>query len=66
MRILRILRSQVLPCECLVGIYETYDGTTVRIVDSHARRCREPQHREGATVNDGGAGAPRESGQGLQ
>ena len=50
MRILRGLSSKWLPCECLVGIYETYDGLVVMIVDAKGTGCAEPSHRSGHVV----------------
>jgi hypothetical protein len=50
MRILRILQSQSLPCRCFVGVYETYDGQTVRIIEEQGRGCREASHRPGCIV----------------
>ena len=47
MRILRGLSSKWLPCECLVGIYETYDGSVVTIVDAKGTGCADPAHRTG-------------------
>ncbi len=47
MRILRGLSSKCLPCECLVGIYETYDGLVVSIVDAKGTGCADPSHRNG-------------------
>jgi hypothetical protein len=47
MRILRGLSSKWLPCECLVGIYETYDGLVVTIVDAKGTGCTDPEHRTG-------------------
>jgi len=50
MRILRGLSSKWLPCECLVGVYETYDGRVVTIVDAKGTGCAEPTHRNGHIV----------------
>ena len=50
MRILRLLANHPLPCGCLAGIYETYDGPTVWIVDARDSACRHPRHRPGATL----------------
>jgi hypothetical protein len=43
-RIYRALTGHTLRCGCLVGVYETYEGSTVRIVDAVGDGC--PQHRE--------------------
>jgi len=50
MRILRILQSHSMPCGCFVGIYETYEGRTVTIVEEPAATCRHPSHREGREI----------------
>ena len=50
MRILRGLSSQWLPCECLVGIYETYEGVVVTIVDAKGTGCADASHRTGLIV----------------
>jgi hypothetical protein len=50
MRILRGLSSKWLPCECLVGIYETYEGLVVRIVDAKGTGCADTSHRSGHVV----------------
>ena len=50
MRILRGLSSKWLPCECLVGVYETYDGFVVTIVDAKGTGCAEPSHRAGHVI----------------
>jgi hypothetical protein len=47
MRLLRGLGSQLLPCGCLAGIYETYGGPVVRIVDVKGDDCPESGHRVG-------------------
>lgn len=49
-RILRGLGSRRLPCECVVGIYETYDGGTVALVDARGPDCRDARHRTNATI----------------
>ena len=46
-RILRGLGSRRLPCGCLIGIYETYDGRTVAIVDAQGERCQAHEHQPG-------------------
>jgi hypothetical protein len=50
MRILRGLSSKWLPCECLVGIYETYDGLVVTIVDAKGTGCADTSHRNGHII----------------
>jgi hypothetical protein len=50
MRILRLLSNRPLPCGCRVGIYETYSGPIVRIVDARAAECPDCAHRPGARL----------------
>jgi hypothetical protein len=50
MRILRGLKSRLLPCGCLAGIYETYDGIVVALLDDRSPDCRIPLHVAGAEV----------------
>ena len=49
-RILRILRGEHLPCGCTAGVYETYDGGTLRVLDVRADMCRNGQHRPGIVL----------------
>jgi hypothetical protein len=50
MRILRGLSSKCLSCECLAGVYETYDGLVVTIIDAKGTGCVDPSHRNGQIV----------------
>ena len=50
MAILRGVSSRQLPCGCLVGVYETYEGEIVSIVDARRGSCVDPAHEEGKTV----------------
>jgi hypothetical protein len=50
MRILRGLSSRFLPCGCLAGVYETYDGEIVTIVDARGATCAESGHDNGNVV----------------
>ncbi len=50
MRILRGLGSRSLTCGCFVGVYETYRGETVEIIEERGPRCAEPHHQEGRAV----------------
>ena len=50
MRILRGLSSKFLPCGCLAGVYETYDGTVVGILDAKADACHVATHRNGKII----------------
>jgi len=59
MRILRGLTSRLLPCGCMAGVYETYDGAVVTLLDERQATCAEPGHTEGNQIADlAGAGAP--------
>jgi len=61
MRILRGLSSKWLACECLVGVYETYEGRVVTIVDAKGTGCADPSHRTGHLVPREELGAERSS-----
>ena len=50
MRLLRGLGSQLLPCGCLAGVYETYAGITVSIIDARSDECSVEGHRVGLVV----------------
>ena len=50
MRILRGLSSRCLPCGCLAGVYETYDGLIVTIIDAKGTECNDSSHRDGKVV----------------
>jgi hypothetical protein len=51
MRILRVVGSASLPCGCFVGLYETYDGPTVQIVDERGVACPDAGHRLGHRIS---------------
>ncbi|MEO8523001.1 MAG: hypothetical protein ABI603_16675 [Acidobacteriota bacterium] len=46
-RILRGLSSRVLPCGCLLGLYETYDGEVIELIDAPALSCSAVGHAAG-------------------
>jgi hypothetical protein len=50
MRILKGLSSRLLPCGCLAGVYETYEGEIVTILDAKAPPCGDTRHEEGKPV----------------
>lgn len=50
MRILRGLSSRVLSCGCSIGVYETYQGETVGILDVRNVLCADPAHIEESIV----------------
>jgi len=52
MRILRGLTSRLLPCGCLAGIYETYDGAVVTLLDDRDPKCTIAAHVAGTEVPD--------------
>ena len=52
MQILRGLSSKILPCRCLVGIYETYDGEVVGILDAKSGACGVAAHENGKQIPD--------------
>jgi hypothetical protein len=49
--ILRVLRGARLPCGCVTGIYETYAGTTVAVIDEVHADCGLAQHRNGCMMS---------------
>ncbi|HEY2431870.1 MAG TPA: hypothetical protein VGI12_04280 [Vicinamibacterales bacterium] len=53
MRILRGLTSRILPCGCAAGVYETYDGIVVTLIDERQTACAEPSHLEGEAIPEG-------------
>jgi hypothetical protein len=57
MRILRGLTSRLLPCGCMAGVYETYDGAVVTLLEDREAACSVPGHTEGNQIADL-AGAP--------
>lgn len=50
MRILRGVSGRVLTCGCLVGIYETYSGTVLAMIDARELACPVPAHQLRAEV----------------
>jgi hypothetical protein len=50
MRILRGLSSRMLPCGCLTGLYETYDGVVIGILDARGPSCADSTHQPGQTL----------------
>jgi len=62
-RILRGLTSRHLSCGCVLGVYETYDGRVVSIIDVRGARCEDARHEPGveetaAAVLQGPAAPP--------
>ncbi len=52
MRILRVVGSGLLPCGCFVGLYETFHGGTVQIIEERGGTCAEAAHRPGRRLDD--------------
>jgi len=50
MRILRGVGSRMLPCGCLVGLYEAYNTKTVALIDARGSACPDAGHRMNAAV----------------
>lgn len=50
MRVLRGLTFEKLPCGCLGGVYETYRGDVVTLLDARASECRNDAHTPGALL----------------
>ncbi len=50
-RILRGLSSRVLPCGCLIGRYETYEGKVVDMLDAQSPDCSAPAHQMGHVLD---------------
>jgi hypothetical protein len=50
MRILRGLTSRLLPCGCVAGIYETYDGDVVTLLDERQAACPHSHHQNGSRL----------------
>ena len=51
LHILRGVDSRTLDCGCLAGLYETYRGTVIAVIDAREPTCSNPAHRFGATIN---------------
>jgi hypothetical protein len=52
MRILRGLTSRVLPCGCVAGVYETYDGNVLTLLDERESTCQIDTHENGNQIPD--------------
>ncbi len=50
MRILRGVGSGSLPCGCFVGLYETYSGPTVQVIEERGVSCADSRHKPGAQM----------------
>jgi hypothetical protein len=61
MRVLRGVAGRVLDCGCLVGVYETYAGEVVTIIDARGEQCTDPAHRERGVVGPAARKAPADA-----
>ena len=59
MRLLRGLAGRVLPCGCLVGVYETYSSGIVATIDVRGPLCECDDHRLHGLVDLRLAGVPK-------
>ena len=59
MRLLRGLAGRMLPCGCLAGVYETYDGDIVTTIDVRGSACRQSGHSLHAVIPSKSADADR-------
>ena len=50
MRILKGLSSRLLPCGCVAGVYETYEGEIVTIIDAPGSSCADTAHAVGKVI----------------
>jgi hypothetical protein len=50
MRILKGLSSRFLPCGCVAGVYETYDGLIVAVIDASGSACDNDRHGPGKVI----------------
>jgi len=50
MRILKGLSSKFLTCGCVAGVYETYDGLIVAVIDMRGSACDNDRHGRGKVV----------------
>jgi hypothetical protein len=53
MAILRGLSSRLLSCGCLAGVYETYEGDVVTIIDARGGACTVSTHHDGNALPKG-------------
>ena len=61
MRILRGLTSRLLPCGCMAGIYETYAGRVVTLLDARGEACPDSAHVAGEEIPEfAGMASPSE------
>ena len=51
-RILRGLTSQHLTCGCTAGVYETYNGRVVSVLDARSAECGDETHEAGRLLPD--------------
>ena len=46
----QLVRGGLLPCGCLVGIYDTWRREIVTIVDGRGDQCPHDRHQENAVI----------------
>jgi hypothetical protein len=51
-RLRRCVRGLTLPCGCLAGVYETYAGGVVAVVDVVGSSCDAPGHARNVVVSE--------------
>jgi hypothetical protein len=61
MQILRGLSSKILPCGCLAGVYETYNGDVVGILDARSSACTIAAHQTGKQLPASATATPVDS-----
>ena len=54
MSVLRGVAGKVLDCGCLTGVYETYAGDVIQVIDAVGKTCAE--HKKGDEVPRAGSG----------
>jgi hypothetical protein len=47
----RMLRGRMLACGCSVGVYETYSGEVVQVIDACSPRCSSASHSVDTVVS---------------
>ena len=60
MRILRGLTSRFLACGCTAGVYETYNGEIVTLLDERDASCQDRNHDAGNRIHTLEAERPSE------
>jgi hypothetical protein len=58
MRLLRGISGRVLPCGCLVGVYETYSNAVVATIDACGPACADHRLHQVVDLEAHGATPP--------